>query len=143
MAGGGGGVRRSVTLVALVLAAAISYGLYQLKYDVQRLESELQGLNRELIGEREAIRVLEAEWSFLNRPQRLQELAARHLDLAPAVVDRAAALERLPYRPGGDGPPAVALLPSPSSPPSSPPLPVPRPAPRRDGAVLASTGAAQ
>jgi hypothetical protein len=129
-----------VTLVALVLVAAVSFGLYQLKYDVQRLEAELAGLNRELIGEREAIRVLEAEWSFLNRPQRLQDLAARHLELAPAVVDRAAALERLPYRRRGDHEPAAAApLPS----PSTPPLPVPRPASPTGGAMLASTGAAQ
>ena len=132
-------MRRSVTLLALVLAAAVSYGLYQLKYDVQLLESELEGLNRELIGEREAIRVLEAEWSFLNRPQRLQDLAARHLELVPALVGRAAALERLPYRRGGDEPTAAA--PSPS--PSGPPLPVPRPALQTGGAMLASTGAAQ
>ncbi len=137
-------MRRSVTLVALVLAAAASYALYQLKYDVQRLEGELEALNRELMAERDAVRVLEAEWSYLNRPERLQRLAARHLELVPAVVDRAAALERLPYRAGGDETPAAVSSPA-SSPTSmpTPPLPLPRPAPRRGAALLASTGAGQ
>ncbi len=134
-------MRRSVTLVALVLAAAAaSYALYQLKYDVQRLEGELEALNRDLMAERDAVRVLEAEWSFLNRPERLQRLVARHLELVPAVVDRAAALERLPYRAGGDETPAAASFPA-SSP--TPPLPIPRPAPRRGAAILVSTGAGQ
>lgn len=131
-------MRRSVTLVALVLAAAASYALYQLKYDVQRLEGELEALNRDVMAEHDAVRVLEAEWSYLNRPERLQRLAARHLELGPAVVDRAAALERLPYRAGGEESPAS----SPTSMPT-PPLPVPRPAPRRGAALLASTGAGQ
>ena len=133
-------MRRSVTLVALVLAAAASYALYQLKYDVQRLEGELEALNRELMAEHDAVRVLEAEWSYLNRPERLQRLAARHLELVRAVVDRAAALERLPYRAGGDETPAAVSSPA-SSP--TPPLPLPRPAPRRGVAMLASTGASQ
>ncbi len=133
-------MRRSVTLVALVLAAAASYALYQLKYDVQRLEGELEALNRDLMAERGAVRVLEAEWSFLNRPERLQRLAARHLELVPAVVDRAAALERLPYRAGGGETPAAASFPTLSP---TPPLPLPRPAPRRGAAMLASTGAGQ
>lgn len=131
-------MRRSVTLVALVLAAVASYALYQLKYDVQRLEGELEALNRDVMAEHDAVRVLEAEWSYLNRPERLQRLAARHLELGPAVVDRAAALERLPYRAGGEESPAS----SPTSMPT-PPLPVPRPAPRRGAALLASTGAGQ
>ncbi len=129
-------MRRSMTLAALALTAAVSYGLYDLKYEVARLEDELARLNRELIAERQAVRVLKAEWSYLNRPRRLQELAARHLELEPVPVYRLSRLEQLPTgAPGEDSAPAAA-----------PPLPVPKP-PRGPGArgpaILASTRQAQ
>ena len=126
-------MRRPVTFAALVLTAAVAYGIYQLKYDVARLETELARLDRDLIAERETIRVLRAEWSYLNRPERLSKLAAHHLDLGPVANYPRADLERLPLKPRGRAGPSRVAAPT-------PPLPVPRPPlrTRDNGAVLAS-----
>ncbi len=76
-------MNRSLTLGVLALAVGVSYGLYELSYEVQRLAGDLTRLNRQLLATEESNRVLRAEWSYLNRPAALQQLAAKHLDLTP------------------------------------------------------------
>ena len=44
--------------------------------------------------EREAIAVLRAEWQLLDRPDRLQALADKHLDLQPLTIQQLARLCR-------------------------------------------------
>ena len=89
---------RALYFWAFVVAVMLIYGLYTMKYEVQRLEARLQSLNEQLAFEREAMRVLRAEWSFLNDPERIEKLAARHLDLAPVSVHRISAMARLPLK---------------------------------------------
>ncbi len=74
---------RTLTVIGLFLAISISLALFQLKYRVQDLESDIRTLEQTIRSEREAIHVLKAEWSHLNDPSLLRVLAARHLDLAP------------------------------------------------------------
>ena len=73
-------IRRS-TILFLILAAVIGFGVFKLTFEVQGLETELHRLNRAILAEDEAIHVLEAEWSYLNEPTRLEALAKRHLAL--------------------------------------------------------------
>jgi hypothetical protein len=67
--------------------------------------------------------VLDAEWSFLNQPQRLDQLAKRFLDLAPIATSQIGHLSQLPRR--SPLPPAAAAAaaapPSASSPPTAAP----------------------
>ena len=49
--------------------------------------------------ERDAIAVLQAEWQYLNRPDRLQEAVDKHLDLQPLKIQQLARLADLPNRP--------------------------------------------
>ena len=96
---------RPLYIAAFVVAAMLTYGLYSMKYEVQRLESKLLSLQTELGSERESLLVLRAEWSYLNSPERLQKLAVRHLELTPVSLHRIAALNRLPLKevsPGGE-----------------------------------------
>jgi hypothetical protein len=74
---------RLITLAIVVMTAAASFGLYQLSYDVRRMEDELSELNRAITQDRENILVLEAEWSYLTRPDVLQERATKLLELKP------------------------------------------------------------
>ena len=46
-----------------------------------------------------AIHVLEAEWSYLNRPERISLLAERFLALAPLSADHVVSINDLPQRP--------------------------------------------
>lgn len=71
--------------VCLVLGlVALTYVIYQVKYDARSLDKEIVALNKSLESERDAIAVLRAEWSLLNRPERIDRLAKKYLKLAPA-----------------------------------------------------------
>lgn len=96
---------RLSTVLWVALAGAIGFGLFQLKHQVQAYEDELFRLNRAILAEEQAIHVLKAEWSYINQPQRLQALAARHLDLQPVKPAQIGSLGDLPPRP-----PAAPLL---------------------------------
>lgn len=74
-------IRPATVLIAL-LAASLSLTLFVVKYQVQDLEGELVQYNRTLTEDRQAIHVLKAEWSYLNQPARLRNLAERYLGLA-------------------------------------------------------------
>jgi hypothetical protein len=81
------------------LIAAAGAVLFQTSYDVQDLEEKLAGLNRKIVTEQESIQVLRAEWSYLNDPTKLEELARAHLALQPTEARQFLALDVIPMRP--------------------------------------------
>lgn len=149
------------TALSLSLAVAAGIGLFYAKHRVQALEAELAGLQQQILRDREAIHVLRAEWSFLNDPERLAELARRHLEMAPVSGSQLARFEDIPHKlppspsertPEGDGQaptaetPAearIASAPEASPSPPKPAQPAQEPSPFADlpddvRAVLAS-----
>jgi hypothetical protein len=102
---------RPIMGAAIVLVAIISFGLYELKIEVRGLESELSGLRTGITAEKENIRVLNAEWSYLNRPERLGNMAARHLELAPIVSTQFIDAAMIPMRPPPYVPDVASLIP--------------------------------
>lgn len=76
-------MRRS-TLLWSALAISVVIGLFAVKHRVQTLEDRLHALNTDIITDRDAIQVMEAEWSYLNQPARLEALSKR-----PARDERA------------------------------------------------------
>lgn len=95
------------TLLWLALAAVVVFGLFHVKYEVAALEEELNRLNVATLREQNQIHVLEAEWSYLNRPSRLEELAERYLALKPLAPHQLTTVSALPIRPERDSAPAV------------------------------------
>lgn len=77
---------RQTFLLWVFLVVGAGVALFLLKYEVQEREERLARLNAEIIRNQEAIQVLRAEWSYLNRPDRLAELARRHLNLVPVTA---------------------------------------------------------
>lgn len=73
-------VRHFLVFIAAVISGAV---LMRTSHDVQRAEREVRRLQHSIVQEREAIRVLQAEWAYLNRPERLELLASQYLDLVP------------------------------------------------------------
>ena len=72
------------------------------------LESELAVINSNIEREREAQHVLEAEWTYLNRPDRIEDLAQQLLPhLAPPAIDQLVAMEDIPFP--SEIPPSAAL----------------------------------
>ncbi|MCG8512309.1 MAG: hypothetical protein MI741_24075 [Rhodospirillales bacterium] len=91
---------RHTTLLAVILAAALSVVLFGVKYQVQDLEEELTSIERAILNEERAIHVLRAEWSHLNDPDRLRQLAARYLELSPVTARQLGKFEDLEDKQG-------------------------------------------
>jgi len=72
--------RMTIALTAF-LALVLSIGVFRITYQVDELEKELRVLNKEILNEQETIHILKAEWSYLNDPHRLEDLAKRWLGL--------------------------------------------------------------
>lgn len=70
-------------LVNMVCVAVLAIGLYLVKYSVQDVQRNVSQLKAELATEKESLHLLNAEWAYLNRPDRLRKLADRHLELTP------------------------------------------------------------
>lgn len=75
-------LRRSIGIWVVVVSLS-GVGMFLLKHEVQSRKSELDSLHEYIINHQEAIRVLRAEWSFLNQPSRIERLARKHLGLRP------------------------------------------------------------
>jgi hypothetical protein len=90
-------IRVSV-LVWTVILALLGIGLFQVKYNVQSKERELRDVRRQIEGNLTSIHVLEAEWSYLNDPLRLADLARRHTDLLPTTPNQIGDIANLPPR---------------------------------------------
>ena len=85
-------------IVIGVLIASAGYA-YSIKYEALYQAEQVAKLKAKTQKERDAIAVLKAEWHLLNRPDRLQAAADRHLDLQPLNVQQLARLSDLPDRP--------------------------------------------
>ena len=62
-------------LVPFVLAAFAGAGLFWTSQNVQTLNDDLAKARIEIMSEQETIRVLRAEWDYLNNPERLEKVA--------------------------------------------------------------------
>lgn len=87
-------MRRSTVLCGLV-AAGIGSGLFQLKYEVMRLEQQYRQICQTITSTEESTHVLKAEWAHLNDPKRLQLLAERHLEIIPVGGAQLTSLDRV------------------------------------------------
>ncbi len=91
----------NVLLVVCVLASG--FGLYTLEHRTRSVEREIARVDAGIESEYEFIGLLNAEWSMLTRPQRLEQLARNHLDLGPVLPDQLVELnglaEKLPPAP--------------------------------------------
>lgn len=128
-------MKRSFTLITLCVLIVVSYGLYNLKYEVEDLQDHANGLRSRMEEDRRAIKVLEAEWAYLSRPDRLQKLSQKFLVLQPTVARQVGGVADLRLKPMDDilapqpaidtSGVALPAAPLPSSPgPATPALPV-------------------
>jgi len=83
------------TFVWLALLTLIGVGLYQVELGVLAKEAELKQIKRQIDANRDAMHVLDAEWSYLNDPTRLADLARRYTDMVPVAPTQLAGFERL------------------------------------------------
>jgi hypothetical protein len=85
-----------VAISALIGSAGYAYSV---KYDTLFYSEQVAKLKSKAQREREAIAVLQAEWQYLDRPDRLQAASDQHLDLQALKIQQLARLSDLPNRP--------------------------------------------
>jgi hypothetical protein len=123
---------RPFTLICFLLACGSGLYLYQAKHRVQVLDRAIEKTVHATEELRGRIRVLHAEWTLQNDPQRLQSLADQFLALKTVVPGQFTSLaeldSRLPTVPPPEAPTPPAAAPSPpvaDTPPPEEPRPVP------------------
>jgi cell division protein FtsL len=89
-------------IVALVVAAAY---VYRIKFESTRKAEQLARLRLDIRREHDGIADLRAQWSKLDTPARIQELARRHLTSRMIDSHQFDQLDRLPERPPDVVPP--------------------------------------
>jgi cell division protein FtsL len=89
---------RFVNICLVLGLVSLAYVIYQAKYEARALDERIIVLNKEIEAERDALAVARAEWSLLNRPERIQRLAKKHLSLAPAQPRQLVVLDEVTER---------------------------------------------
>ena len=96
-------IKLSFIVIWLLLAGGAVAAMFHLTFEVEKLEARLNQVNRQIVREQAAIHVLQAEWSYLNRPQRLETLSKELLsNLGSVSADQFTTFERLPKQ-GDEG----------------------------------------
>mgnify|MGYP006999519876 CR=1 FL=1 len=88
-------MRGLATSLAALAVIALGYWAYHQTVQTQHAVREVERLHRAIGAERERLSILNAEWAYLNRPDRLRELADLNFDR----------LGLLPLEPGQFGDP--------------------------------------
>lgn len=92
---------KPVVYLACILAVmGLAFWAYRENYRTQSALSEMSNLQLEIAGLREDLGVLRAEWSYLNRPERLRELVELNFDklqLVPIESDQFIDLKNIDY----------------------------------------------
>lgn len=89
----------SVMAVAIALSGSL---LLNVSHSVQKLEKQVEQRKVEIVKKEEAIRVLEAEWAYLNSPERLEQIAIDILGMScpdpdDLILGMESVPEKLPY----------------------------------------------
>lgn len=85
-----------LVVTALVMSAA---WVYKIKFEATVQLEQVSKMRAQIRRERDAIAILRAEWARLDSPNRIQELAQRHLKSKPIEVAQFDTLDKLPDRP--------------------------------------------
>lgn len=88
-------------ILVVIVAGA---GLFLLKHAVEEKQEHLAALKSRYLEDQKAVRVLEAEWAYLNSPEYLQGLAERYLGLGTTAAAHVVSSARV--IPARDEPPA-------------------------------------
>jgi len=89
---------RPVAVIWLIALAGVAAGVYLVKYRASELRGELTEVRSDIRSERERLRVLRAEWTYLTRPERLARMAREHLDMRPLAPGQVVSPAELPPR---------------------------------------------
>lgn len=67
-------------IVSALMVMGLAFWAYQENYATQQVLRDVSQIQREIGHQREELAVLKAEWAYLNRPERLRDLAEINFD---------------------------------------------------------------
>lgn len=88
------------SVVFLLAVIALGYWAYGQTILTQQSERRVDQLQRQIGAERDRLAILRAEWAYLNRPDRLRELADfnfERLQLLPLAPEQFGRATQIPY----------------------------------------------
>ena len=88
---------RLILLSALILVG-LGTTLYQVKTSIDERQDLLRNLELSIANTKRDIAVLEAEWAYISRPDRVMVLSNDLLQMAPIGQDRILPLSAIPMR---------------------------------------------
>jgi hypothetical protein len=97
-----------LSILAALAVMGLAFWAYRENYATQAALDEVEQLEREIGNAREALSVLRAEWAYLNRPDRLRDLAELNFDrlgLLPLRPEQFGSVDQVAF------PPEPGLLP--------------------------------
>lgn len=97
-------MRTFMFIVTVIGVICVSVWAYQENYRTQGMIKEVERLERQIGAAQARLAVLRAEWAYLNRPDRLRDLAEinyNDLQLLPLRPDQFGIVEQVAY-PGQD-----------------------------------------
>ena len=85
-------------LIGAVILAGLGTTLYQVKTGIDARQDRLNDLTLTIAATKRDIAVLEAEWAYLSRPERIMSLSSTLLNMEPISHDRILPLDAIPMR---------------------------------------------
>lgn len=98
-------IRVFLYAAAGAIVVGFAFWAYEVNYTTQAAAREVRTLRAEIAREREAIGMLNAEWAYLNRPERLRALAEDYfsvLQLGPMTAAHFGTPAEVPLPPADD-----------------------------------------
>lgn len=90
------GMKRTASMLLICVATlALGVGTYVVEQMILEREQKITTLNAKIKEEQDRITVLEADWSYLTRPSRIQSLSKEMLSFAPIEPKRILTLDML------------------------------------------------
>lgn len=73
-------MRPVLYVLSFLALIALGFWAYRENYATQAALKDVAALQRQIVGLREALSIQRAEWAYLNRPDRLRDLATVNFD---------------------------------------------------------------
>lgn len=86
--------------VSAMTVISLAYWAYQENYNTRKSQQDNRDLQREIAQAKARLRVLNAEWAYLNRPDRLRRLSVQHdapLGLLPLDGENFGQVDQVAY----------------------------------------------
>ncbi len=93
---------KPTSIIGLILFGVLVYAVFHVEHRVEMLRGELIAINGSVKQDKEAIHVLDAEWSYLNQPQRLEQMSEQYLSLSQLEGGQIRSINDIPLRSEGE-----------------------------------------